>query len=122
MNINNFGIDVGEISTNLTEKLVDDQIGDPSKALLPVKVQKERLRFEILNILQRHFENAASGIQSLLERLNQMTNRTDEPLDRGKFESILDKLALEKSNELNDEELTVLFNGAIDLYNTQALF
>lgn len=119
MNVNEFGIDIDKIASDLTEEISAETIGDPSKSLLSPQAQKERLKHEILESLNIHFKSISNGINCLLTHMQKMINDQNPSVDEKTYNEILRKMSEKKTNELTNQELTALFAVAVDLYNHQ---
>lgn len=105
---------IENLANEIAKELSANVMGDPSKSLLPVPIQRERLKIEIAATLEKHFHSLASGVSSLLTSLQELLK--DEEI----YGNILLKMSDKKIHELSDEEITALFSSAVNLYNHQS--
>ena len=116
---------IDSIAEQLTQEIVADKGHDPSKSLLPPGVEKERIKGEVTTALKNHFISLSNGINSLLDRLETLSEEDNPQVDPQICEDIVNKLASASETngqdgrviDLNDDELKTCLKAAIAIYN-----
>ncbi len=117
---NKSGMVIDQIAADWAEEVAQETPVDPSKSFLPAGAQKERLKGEFTQVLNTHFTTFATGINQLLDRLEQLIDAKNPEIDEKIYADILNKMSEKKTEEgFTEDELKICFLAAVDLYNNK---